>query len=653
MLALIINNVNHGTSRKEVNANTTANQHQHQQQQDENSDDVTRPKQQEMSALLLSLESDDPRCIDSSVGSLLPSATADDKGRRRQQQHNSDEKDDTMFLLSSSSLNTKRANQQKQKCWYYYWKDQLITCLRRLLKEINPFTHAWFSFVDHHPQKYILDIPSTFVPSSTAALVVYFEQLEKEQPKKYKSQLHQMSKRRQRRRKLDQQHHHTRLKTEDEGEHQAVDEDTDDDTSTDSGSNSSQSSDDNTMSNGSCLLCPRDSFHACSTSENNVNHSTYEDEEIALEDTITVSSFQTGDDTATHRMTERRQKYHEVIKQHWPKLLRRRVLIILWKVLLFCTTINTIVLGVLNVSRPSFYLAYLTHWSMTFCGLYVTVNLFNCYYYNTIQQPSTTDTANTNVPFLIKVTWFLFQLASHTAAGAAFVFWPIRNVMDMPLSYNLVMNHGGIVTLVLLDGMYVNRIPYRIVHWYTMIVPIQILYVVWSLIHDFLTDIGNPDRYHPDDPFSNDDALYPVVLEWSTEKWRIALLTSCSILFLLSPGIVLGFWYLSIYPLPLSENFGNVSYTRLRYYSCSHNDHDMIPNPQGAIYNRRVVQQGDDEKCYVVPQLGQRLFKTKNVSIATTGTSEADNRMEISRTDTLSLSSSSSASEQEDVDEIH
>jgi hypothetical protein len=615
MLAPIMNNVSQGISKNPVTASTSTNRESREQHQevDQTSDDTTRPKHQqpEKSSLLLTLET-----CDANVEALNhdnrdhAGNTENDRsfrlsvtknGRRRQRHHRTCGADD--YALLSSMKTTK----QKQKCWYYYWKDQLITCIRRLLLELNPFTEDWFSFVDHHPQKRILDIPSSFVPSSTSALTTYFKQLEHEEQQRRPLADQILSRRQRRRIRKAHKQNYTGLQIDDldeELEQQNsdtwYDQNNEDDTSTASSTNGSESSDDydtNNINDGSCMLFPSDSFEQ---SNNSINLDTStDDEEMAAGDAS--SPWHASSDCKAVR-TEPLQLQHQDldeqhVKKYWPKLLRRRFLILFWKVLLFCITINTIVLGVINVARPGFYLAYLTHWSMTFCGFYVTANLFNCFYFNTIQQPSTTDPDNTKVPFLIKVTWFLFELASHTAAGAAFVFWPIRHLMDMPLTYNLVMNHGGIVILVLIDGMLVNRIPYRIVHWYTMIIPIQMLYVVWSLIHDFLTDIGNPDRYHPDDPSINDDALYPGVLEWS-DKWPIAMATSCSILFMLGPGIVLGFWYLSIYPLPLSENFGNVSYTRLRYYdysatTCSSREEkDRIPPKD--VTTSIIVQQHVD-----------------------------------------------------------
>lgn len=152
------------------------------------------------------------------------------------------------------------------------------------------------------------------------------------------------------------------------------------------------------------------------------------------------------------------------------------------------------------------------------------------------------------VPMSVKIMWILFELGTHTAAGAALVFWPLVVVKpeNYDIQFNLVANHGLVLLVTLFDGMIVNRIPFRIMHWYLFLLPFDVLYMVWTVIHD-MSGIGNPDL-NDNDPTTNDDALYRNVLEWQT-SWPIALTTSCGIVFLLGPTVFVSFWLLSIYPI--------------------------------------------------------------------------------------------------------
>jgi hypothetical protein len=84
-------------------------------------------------------------------------------------------------------------------------------------------------------------------------------------------------------------------------------------------------------------------------------------------------------------------------------------------------------------------------------------------------------------------------------------------------------------------------------HWYLFLLPFDVLYMVWTIIHDLVLHIGNPDL-NDNDPTTNDDTLYRNVLEWKT-SWPIALTTSFGIVFLLGPIIFITFWILSIYPI--------------------------------------------------------------------------------------------------------
>lgn len=259
-------------------------------------------------------------------------------------------------------------------------------------------------------------------------------------------------------------------------------------------------------------------------------------------------------DPMTDRMIDIPESFTPIILKSTVSITNK-ILILLWKTLELSIAILSVVLGFIYGAKPGFYFAYLTHWSVLFCTTYLLMNWINssvaCYnfiYHNDhIVEPN--DHKFRLINSRLKFTWIMFELGSHTAAGATILFWLLEILSFQSIDYNMVMNHGGVLLITLFDGMVVNRIPYRAMHWYLFLLPIDVLYILWTVIHAYCTDIGNPDSLE-NDPQANDNAIYPVVLEWN-ETWIIAFSTSIIIVFVIGPILFLLFWYLSIFGLPV------------------------------------------------------------------------------------------------------
>jgi hypothetical protein len=209
-----------------------------------------------------------------------------------------------------------------------------------------------------------------------------------------------------------------------------------------------------------------------------------------------------------------------------------------WKVLYSGACIGTLVWAMID-STPYFYFAYLTSWGVLWCCLYSLMSVLNTVMAARTPQPA----ADRSVGLRIRLTWILFSLASHTSSVATLLYWPlVFDPSTTDVTYLHMAPHGILFLLTCFDGFYVNRIPLRWMFWYGFLLPFDILYIIWSVIHDLL-DLGNPD-YSDNDPTTNDDALYVGVLEWNYD-WQKALIWSIVTVFVVGPIMYGILWTIS------------------------------------------------------------------------------------------------------------
>ena len=209
-----------------------------------------------------------------------------------------------------------------------------------------------------------------------------------------------------------------------------------------------------------------------------------------------------------------------------------------WK--LACTAIAILTLAWQFVGDIAYFvLAYFTNWGVTFVCIYFILNTLNTVCASRTLQPTS---KNASVGCRIRITWLMYAIGVHSTAGATFFYWVfLFDPSDPDWTFTNLSAHGGLLLLMIIDGMFVNRIPLRWQHWYVVLL-INIAYVGWTLIHAFLLDVGNP--YNEDnDPETNDDAIYDVVV-WK-DDWKAALTYSCINCFVLSPLLYLVLWCLT------------------------------------------------------------------------------------------------------------
>eukprot|EP00977_Amphora_coffeiformis_P010381 scaffold2429_cov165-Amphora_coffeaeformis.AAC.9 len=146
-----------------------------------------------------------------------------------------------------------------------------------------------------------------------------------------------------------------------------------------------------------------------------------------------------------------------------------------------------------------------------------------------------------------KLTWWLFNMSLHASIFAAILFWAMDFEKGDKVSLVKIIPHGPTVFLVVLDGLWVNRIPIRLFHWWSSVLPLNLAYTTWTILHAYL-NIGNPTTSDTD-PDTNDDAIYSKIV-WKDDFVDTLVLV---IIMILVVGPVLQFFLFlfSLYAWPL------------------------------------------------------------------------------------------------------
>jgi hypothetical protein len=188
--------------------------------------------------------------------------------------------------------------------------------------------------------------------------------------------------------------------------------------------------------------------------------------------------------------------------------------------------------------RPhaEFTLAHVTNWALVATSLYSIASVMNSVIFRVgstcAPQPAAQLVNTRTTPgFCIRLEWVLFELAVHMEAMVTLLFWTLLFDPDIHIRFLPITTHGGLLALVLVDGFLVNRIPLRWMHYFGFILPIEMLYSVWTYIH-YAAKIGNPWENDTD---GNDDAIYPEVIRWDDDGWEKALAYSVGLVLVVGP----------------------------------------------------------------------------------------------------------------------
>ncbi|GKY97091.1 hypothetical protein MPSEU_000667600 [Mayamaea pseudoterrestris] len=238
----------------------------------------------------------------------------------------------------------------------------------------------------------------------------------------------------------------------------------------------------------------------------------------------------------------------------------------------------TLVLTWIDTSNPQFYLAYFTYWALLLATLYSWFSLYNTIMAARTPQPPV------SAGFIIRTTWALFTLASHTSACASILWWVlIFEAGVTKITFYNISPHLITACVVWLDGFVVNRIPVRWMMWYGLVLPLDILWGIWSVAQSY-SGIGNPDANDASgaDP-DNDDAIYGA-LAWQ-DYWVRCLIITLIAIFVMGPLVFMLMWLCSLYIIPCA------CYKDKRKYMDSYKDQeDTRPTvddvEEGSIFAR-------------------------------------------------------------------
>lgn len=202
------------------------------------------------------------------------------------------------------------------------------------------------------------------------------------------------------------------------------------------------------------------------------------------------------------------------------------------KVALGGFTIYTWISSFIGSDNKDFFMAYLTNWTLSFQVIYHIFSLWN-----SLSPPL-------GVNARIKFTWWFYNMVQHLNIIVVLLYWlTVYDPDDTELDFNQVSPHAATCVVALLDGLIVNRIPIRIYHWYSSVLPVNVAYLAWSVVHSF-TDIGNPNESDEDDT-TNDDLIYSAV-DWQDDTVG-TLIFVLIVVFVAGPIVQLILFTLSLY----------------------------------------------------------------------------------------------------------
>ena len=200
-------------------------------------------------------------------------------------------------------------------------------------------------------------------------------------------------------------------------------------------------------------------------------------------------------------------------------------------------TVASLVVDIVSFEYPNYWMAYLTNWSLIYCIVYQIGSLL----LTVLKVPSAPydDPNNQPTNSLLKLTWISISLAAVHQICVFVLFWGTVYYPGYVLTFSNVMLHGGVMSLILLDGLVMNRTPVRLKHLVLNMV-MAILYALWSILQNTVCRC-NPYAEEED---KDDDAIYDV-MRWREEP-AIAIGSFLILLLVVLPLLQIFLWAVSL-----------------------------------------------------------------------------------------------------------
>jgi hypothetical protein len=210
--------------------------------------------------------------------------------------------------------------------------------------------------------------------------------------------------------------------------------------------------------------------------------------------------------------------------------------------------VSCFVVAIVETRYKAYEMAYLTNWSLAITSIYFILSIiaslssFCTSSYTLIDENNQSSKLQ---PFMTKSLTITFTIASVQQLFVT-IFW-LTNTMDLSQMaflelYVIVVGHGPLALIVLLDGLVLNAIPVRARH-ITFVWILQGLYLLWTVIYSIL-DIKNPWTYMVDG--NTDAGIYTGFLNWRLYPGK-TLLFSLGFVFIITPITFASVWCLSYF----------------------------------------------------------------------------------------------------------
>jgi len=225
-----------------------------------------------------------------------------------------------------------------------------------------------------------------------------------------------------------------------------------------------------------------------------------------------------------------------------------KVGVVIWKLFVFLLQAMTFLAGFIPFPNAIWF-AYLTNLSLLMAMIYSGLSLVNTIFPVATDSSSVSDDSKDTseegvVSTRTRITWAFFTLAGFLQTLITVLYWALLHPPEARglFLYSMIILHGGVAALILVDGLLVNRIPIRMRHWLEICLPFTFMYALWSLLQSPLAlDLENP---YMDAFGADDDKIYPV-LDWE-EKPMLTLALILVSAFVVSPIFYTLLWAVSL-----------------------------------------------------------------------------------------------------------
>jgi hypothetical protein len=164
-----------------------------------------------------------------------------------------------------------------------------------------------------------------------------------------------------------------------------------------------------------------------------------------------------------------------------------------------------------------FWLSYFTNWSLIVAAVYQVLSLCNTLCFSTdLSRRAFASPSVQRVTGRVQWTWIFFTMALHAQVLAACMFWiawfqpshykhvamsttnatssssstfmedAAATASSLGFYYLTIVPHSLTVIAVAVDGLVVNRIPLRLMHWWGWVLGFNLLYIAWTMIRSLV-----------------------------------------------------------------------------------------------------------------------------------------------------------------------